>query len=227
MVKIKQQLVTSRAKTYPGLNGKKYITIHETANTSRGANAQAHANLQTKGFSASWHYTVDDKQTIQSFPDDVRCWHAGDGSGNGNYHSIGIEICVNSDGDFNKAVANAAELVKILMARHNIPLGNVVQHNRWSGKNCPANLRSGKVVSWSGFIHLVQQKPVADVPAAPKEVDEMAEKLPKTQQDDMRTLLQRAFDDKVFKVNHVSKVPTMTRGQATDLLISYVARTSK
>lgn len=58
-----------------------------------------------------------------------------------------------------------------------------------------------------------------------KEVDEMTQLLPQTQQDDMCKLLQRAYDDKVFSVNHTSKVDKMTRGQATDLLISYVART--
>jgi len=57
-----------------------------------------------------------------------------------------------------------------------------------------------------------------------KEVDEMAEQLPKTQQDDMKKLLQQAYDKKLFSVNHTSKVNTMTRGQAIDLLISYIAR---
>lgn len=152
MVKIKQQLVASRAKTYAGKNPCNYITIHETANTSRGANAQAHANLQSNGFSASWHYQVDDKQIIQSFPDNVQCWHAGDGQGKGNTQSIGVEICVNRDGNFKQAVENAAELVKILMDRHGISAKNVVQHNHWSGKNCPANLRSGtKGINWNDF----------------------------------------------------------------------------
>lgn len=57
-----------------------------------------------------------------------------------------------------------------------------------------------------------------------KEVDEMAQLLPDTQKKDMKALLKRAYDDKVFTVNHVDKVDTMTRGQATDLVISYVAR---
>ena len=56
------------------------------------------------------------------------------------------------------------------------------------------------------------------------EVEEMAELLPKTQQDDMKTLIKRAYDDKIFSVDHTSKVDTMTREQALDLLISYVAR---
>ena len=39
----------------------KYITIHNTASSGKGANARAHANLQYNGNNrtASWHYTVD------------------------------------------------------------------------------------------------------------------------------------------------------------------------
>lgn len=170
MVKIKKQLVSSRSKTYSGTNGRKYITIHETDNTRSGANAQAHANLQSRGFSASWHWTVDDKEAIQSFPHTVRCWHAGDGRGNGNMNSIGIEICVNSDGNFKKAVQNAAKLVKKIMKEENIPLSNVVQHNRWSGKNCPRNLRSGaKGVTWNEFIKMVKGE---EVEVKPKQKEE-------------------------------------------------------
>lgn len=157
MVTTKQQLVSSRSSAYSGKNGRKYITIHETANTKKGADAQAHANLQSRGFTSSWHWTVDDKQAIQSFTHDVQCWHAGDARGNGNLNSIGVEICVNSDGDFNKAVENAAKLVRKIMQDENISVMNVVQHNRWSNKNCPANLRSGKKgVTWDDFISMLK-----------------------------------------------------------------------
>ena len=166
MVAIKEQLVASRTLTSSGNNPCNYITIHETANTNKGANAQAHANLQSKGNSrtASWHYQVDDKEIIQSYPDNVRCWHAGDGNGKGNSQSIGIEICVNEDGDFKKAVKNAVDLVKRLMKKHNIPVANVVQHNNWSGKNCPRYLRNGsKGIDWNEFIKLVKDEPVKTV----------------------------------------------------------------
>jgi len=139
--------------TYGGLNGKKYIVIHETANTRKGANANAHARLQASGNSrqASWHYQVDDREIIQSFSDNVQCWHAGNKYYNQN--SIGIEICVNSDGDFKKAVDNAIKLTKHLMDKYNISANNVIQHNQASGKNCPRHLRSGeKGVSWDDFI---------------------------------------------------------------------------
>jgi len=151
LVAIKQQLVKSTNRISVGKNLINYITIHETANTAPGANAQAHANLQTNGNvrQASWHYQVDDKQVIQSYLDTARCWHAG---GNGNYQSIGIEICVNSDGNYQKAVENAVKLAKILMARYNLNASRVVQHNFWTGKDCPRFLRNGsKGINWTRF----------------------------------------------------------------------------
>lgn len=232
MVAIKQQLVVSRAKTYAGTNGRKYITIHETANTSRGANAQAHANLQTNGFTASWHWTVDDNQAIQSFPHTVRCWHAGDGKGAGNYDSIGIEICVNSDGDYRKAVANAAALVAKIMADEGIPIANVVQHNRWSGKNCPANLRSGaKGVKWAEFIDTVRSatvskpagkpagKPVADASAAPKEAEYL--NLPEWQREETANIYRLAREKGVFtSAKHEADIKSgkLTHDQAIFLM---------
>jgi N-acetylmuramoyl-L-alanine amidase len=129
-----------------------YITVHETGNTSAGATALAHAKLQQNGNSrqASWHFTVDDGDTIyQSIPTNEIAFHAGDGKGLGNYSSIAIEICVNEDGNFEQAKKNAVWLVRYLMGKYNIPVDKVVPHKHWSGKNCPRNiLKSG----WEKFI---------------------------------------------------------------------------
>lgn len=138
--------------TSSGVNKRDYIVVHETDNTRKGADANAHGRLQASGNSrqASWHYTVDDKEAVQSFDDTAICWHAG--SGKYNREGIGVEICVNSDGDYRKAVANAAELVRHLQRKHNIPTSSVVQHNTASGKNCPRYLRNGaKGVTWGQF----------------------------------------------------------------------------
>lgn len=120
----------------------KYITIHETANRSVGADALMHAKyVKNPTTNASWHYTVDDKRIVQHLPTSENGWHAGDGgNGPGNRSSIGIEICVNADGDYEKALQNAAWLTDKLMKEHNIPINRVVPHNHWSGKNCPTNL---------------------------------------------------------------------------------------
>lgn len=153
---IKQQLIPSYKRPKYNVKGKlcsfpmtpEYITIHETANTGKGANAQAHANLQSNGNSrqASWHIQVDDVQAIQSLPFDEAGIHAGDGTyGDGNRKSIGVEICVNSDGDFEKTLDNAAAVIGQLMKQFNIPSHKVVPHKHWSGKNCPTNLLKGRM----------------------------------------------------------------------------------
>ncbi|MBT2723039.1 N-acetylmuramoyl-L-alanine amidase family protein [Bacillus sp. ISL-46] len=176
MVEIKQMLVPDSIKPKYTVNSKKvilpmkpeYITIHETDNTSPTANDLAHARLQLNGNSrlASWHLQVDEDSCIQSIPFDECAIHAGDGSnGTGNRKSIAIEICVNKDGNFKNAVKNAAEVTKYLMEKFNIPLKNVVQHNHWSGKNCPRNLRSGeKGIKWVDFIALLKTEPKKETP---------------------------------------------------------------
>lgn len=159
MIQIKNQIVGDTSKrTFSGTNPCLYITVHETANKADGATAQAHANLQSKyGSGGSWHIQVDDIEAIRSYPDSARCWHAGDGKGNGNMSSIGIEICVNLDESREKqieAYKNAAKVVAKLMIEHSIPLSRVVQHNHFSSfqKNCPTLLREGKYWSWSDFL---------------------------------------------------------------------------
>lgn len=155
-MEIKQKLIPkSNRSCRPGIKmTPKYLTIHTTANTSKGANALAHANLQYNGNSrtASWHYTCDQNNIYQSIPDNEVGWHAGDGRGPGNMSSIGIEICVNSDGNFANAKANAIQLIRHLMDKHNIPLANVVPHKRWSGKDCPHEI----LPHWNDFINQIK-----------------------------------------------------------------------
>lgn len=170
------------AKFRSGISMKpQYVTIHETANTSKGANAKAHANLQYNGNNrnASWHYTVDDKEVWQSIPEKEVAWHAGDGRGAGNMSSIAIEICVNRDGNFTQAKKLAAQLAAELLNKYNLPISRLVQHNKWSGKNCPANLRKS---GWSAFKKDVEtfmkgKKPVPKPPTWTKEQQEQIERL--------------------------------------------------
>src|SRR5690625_1726862 len=162
MVKVKQQLITSNSRTYGRNNKKQYVTVHQTGNTSKGANAQAHANLQTNGNvrQASWHYQVDDKQAIQSFDHNDQCWHAGDGRGPGNLNSIAVEICINSDGDYKKAVKNGAELVAKILKDEGLTSKDVRQHYDWSKKNWPAQIRVGKEgITWAEFLKMVEDEP--------------------------------------------------------------------
>lgn len=147
-------------RSYGRHNKKKYITVHQTGNTSRGANAVMHARLQTNlnPRQASWHWQVDDSVAIQSLEHVVSAWHCSDGRGDGNMHSIGIEICINSDGDYVKSVENGARLVAKIMEQEGISISNVKQHADWSTKNCPAQIRAGKSgIDWNRFINKVKR----------------------------------------------------------------------
>lgn len=98
-------VVTARPGTKLSGNGVEFITIHDTANTGASQGAQMHANLQSNGYTASWHYQTDDQGAIQSIPLDEVAWHAGDGSTTFGLLDTGIkaglpypEIIVGDDG---------------------------------------------------------------------------------------------------------------------------------
>ena len=161
MVKIVRKISNNKNHFGTG-NPAKYITIHETDNWSYGANAEMHSRYIDNGSKDTWHYSVDDVQAIQSFEHTIRTWNAGDGRGSGNMESISIEICVNRDGNYNKAVQNAIELTRHLMKQLNIPISRVVQHNHWSGKNCPRALRHGRNgITWDDFIRALSNEPLS------------------------------------------------------------------
>ncbi len=170
MVPIKVDLVKKSKR--PGYAMKPlYITIHDTANKSKGAGAKAHnAYVHNNAPNPSWHFSVDDKIVYQHLPLDENGWHAGDGTnGTGNRKSIGIEICENSDGNRAKAEANAAWLVAKLIRE----VGTLKafpacmkQHYDWSKKNCPAQIR-GRKNGWANFLAAVEAhlKPAPKLPA--------------------------------------------------------------
>ena len=148
---------------HSGVNNPKYIVIHETGNTDIGADAERHYRYFNGGDrGSSAHYFVDDKQIIQTVEHNVQSWHNGKKYISNpavpqcnNSNSIGIEICVNQDGDYSKAVDNAAELTKKLMRELKIDVYHVIRHYDSCGKKCPANMiREPKL--WSDFKKTIQ-----------------------------------------------------------------------
>lgn len=129
----------------------KRITIHETDNYSKTANAQSHATYLTKNNTSntSWHYTVDDKDIIQHLSIYEEAYHAGNSQGN--LTSIGIEMCVCEGMDLNKVRENTIQLVVYLCKNYNFKIENVVQHYFWTKKDCPKLLR--KEGKWEWFIN--------------------------------------------------------------------------
>jgi len=151
-LKIEQNFIPKGRPNRPGTPIKpEYITIHDTANTSKGAGAKAHSNyLKNTSNIVSWHFTVDDKTIFQHLPVTEKAFHAGNLLGN--TKSIGIEICENADGNRLLAEINASYLTARLMFLYDIE--KVVQHNHWNGKDCPRVLR--KTGRWKEFLENVQ-----------------------------------------------------------------------
>lgn len=74
--------------------------------------------------------------------------------------TISIEICDNFDGDIRKATDNAVELCAEILRRHGVTnvIGYLFQHNAWTGKDCPYDIRRGNPYDWNTFVAKVQEK---------------------------------------------------------------------
>ncbi len=149
----KKQIVYNRT---PRTQKPVYIVIHDTGNTGKGANANAHFNYFNGGNrNASADFFVDDTQILQvNDYTQYYTWHCGDGKGKygiTNRNSVGIEICVNSDGNYDVAFCKTVELTKYLMKELNIDIDHVVRHYDASRKNCPASMNKNGWALWNTF----------------------------------------------------------------------------
>lgn len=135
----------------------KYVVIHETGNPSAGAGAHSHSLYLQTGSSGetSWHYTVDDHEIYHHIPDNEVAWHAGDREtpDGGNLCGIGVELCVNEGGDFEKTFDNGARLTAFLLKRHHLGIGDIRQHGDFIQKNCPQTIRENS--RWQEFLERV------------------------------------------------------------------------
>lgn len=159
----------SAQNTYAN-NNPQYIVVHNTDNFSAGANALAHAKAQHNGnFSGmSAHYYVDDGDTAyQATEHKYGTWHVGKNYGGklfgtvSNRNSIGVEMCVQKNYNYEKALQNTVELVRQLMAQTGIPADRVLQHYDVCAKNCPSQIRAKG--DWQRFKNLINgaaSKPV-------------------------------------------------------------------
>jgi len=129
------------------------ITIHNTDNASPGANAAAHSRfVRTKGYYdmrdgphwVSWHFSVDDVQTIKQLPIDEMAFHA---LGAANRSSIAIEICMNAGIDQTAANGRAARLAAALLYDLQLSADAIRSHHDWTGKDCPTLL----LPTWDNF----------------------------------------------------------------------------
>lgn len=125
------------------------ITIHNTGNpTSTARNERNWLTNPSNKVTASYHIVVDEREAIECIPLNESAWHAGDGNGDGNRKSIGIEIC--ESGDYAKTLDNAAQLVAKMLKERGWGVDRLRRHFDWSGKICPRLMYDGG--RWSGWI---------------------------------------------------------------------------
>lgn len=127
------------------------ITNHNTANMAPTAGDEAHARYlqnveNTDSAYVSVQLFVDDDSITQCVPLDEFCYHAGDGNGDGNRKTIGLEICENRN--YMQAEKNAQKLNAALLLTY--PQLKLFKHQDWSGKFCPRKILA-RPNGWQDF----------------------------------------------------------------------------
>jgi len=132
-----------------------FIVIHDTGDP--GASAQNEQKYFSGGDKkASADFFVDSGNVIQIIDtDNYYSWHCGDGHGTygiTNANSLGIEICIDNNGEpTEETVNNTLDLIKYLMNKYNIGIDNVVRHYDASRKTCPNSFASNNWARWYDF----------------------------------------------------------------------------
>lgn len=160
MLPIEKKFVKYNYTSAPGRKIE-YVCIHDTGNPGHGANANAHFNYFNGGNrNASADFFVDDSRIVQ-IVDYVNnySWAVGDGGGrygitNGN--SVSIELCINSDGNFEKTFVHGAELAAHMLKTLGLPISRLKRHYDASRKNCPNVMSANGWAKWNQFVSKVE-----------------------------------------------------------------------
>lgn len=160
MDKVKRQIAYNRTARNAAI---RYIVVHDTGNTGTGADAQAHFNYFNSGNRGSSADIFVDDHSAWYVNDYTKyySWHCGDGKGKygiTNANSVGVEMCINADGDYAAAMRNTAEVVRALMAELNIPIARVVRHYDASRKNCPASMSANNWARWNELKNMIESE---------------------------------------------------------------------
>lgn len=125
----------------PFRGGPGFVTIHNTAEPFSALDERARVEHR-KHPPVSFHFAVDERRIVQLLPLGLHGWHAGDGDGDGNLRSVGVEICRSAfrggnDRLYRRAEANAVLLAAALLEVLGLAADALRTHRDWSGKYCP------------------------------------------------------------------------------------------
>ncbi|WP_232750996.1 N-acetylmuramoyl-L-alanine amidase [Macrococcoides caseolyticum] len=125
-----------------------YITVHNTGNTASAREEATYHNSNNS--ETSYHVVIDESEVHQLIPFSRNAWHSGDGRGNGNMKSIGIEIARSMDNGYSgpksqrymQAEENAALYIAYVMHERGWDMSRLKRHYDWSGKDCPHKMHA-------------------------------------------------------------------------------------
>lgn len=164
MVQVREMLIeTGRGRPGRKLSDPRGLVIHWSADIRRGADALASCrHFQTfRRYSVAMHYAVDSRQIIRCVPEDEVAVHVNSGNcrrgalrlfgTDPNLHALGIEWCVNADGDGAETYRNVVALAGDILARYDWDLGHVYRHYDVTGRICPPFLVDDRWARRMGF----------------------------------------------------------------------------
>lgn len=115
----------------------KGITIHNTGNEKSAS--EIYEELKSTMKTNICHYLVDEKETINNFPEDMEAWHTGRGYDFGNRYTIAIEICRSTceDDVYFPAQDRAVDLIRSLMDKYKLTEEDIYFHCDFNTIKCP------------------------------------------------------------------------------------------
>ncbi len=161
---VKVDLISKDLYSYkcPYVMTPKTVVIHN-AGTKNGTASNLNKALHNTKEYKSWHFSVDDKEVVESLPLNRNAFATGDGGyGIGNRTGIQIEIAKDMDTDtekeWQKARSNGAKLAAILLKKYNWDISHVSKHQDYkmtdgTYKYCPHKILDE---GWDNFLSLIQ-----------------------------------------------------------------------
>lgn len=166
MIESRQML--ARGDNYGGTRPMEdlWLTYHYTGNKTDTASANA-KYFQTGFRDASAHYFVDEKEIVQSVPDNYVAWSVGStgwldqaspyaSKGHKywgiarNLNTLNIEMCSVNGKHTKKILDNAKALGQALCELYDIPNARVIRHFDVNGKLCPITMVTDEA-GWNKF----------------------------------------------------------------------------
>lgn len=147
-----------------------YVVVHQ-AGTKGNPSARnlTQSMINDAKSQKSWHFSVDEVETVEGLSLNRNGWHASDGKdGTGNRKGIAIEICRDmyddgtgtynsksglNDPRYEKAVDNGALLAAILLNKYGWDIRHLKKHQDFTDKYCPHHILND---GWDNFVQLVK-----------------------------------------------------------------------